>query len=390
MSDLLNKYDYLLKDSGPAAIVLKQWLKPVGDSIIFPPTYANPKEGDPAVYNIDRFGETATLGKKFERFKKTHTFMDSDRVEQGKIDSVCVIDSIPSQANRIEPVFGALTDKNGQSVKLVPRVKVKAQIEGEVAELDLLVDAGHRAADAMLRYTSIYDDLTKAILARKKGDSTLLAKLAPTSLVFGMWDSQNTGVKIPRLLNSIIRAYDVREYRRSSQFNPAMDFEAAGVTTEKSDKKLSEVGMDGAPSTFQLGGIEAHGGICRDTSLNLCTLRDIKGNEPKETEKLQRYILGLALVAVTYFDGKTLNLRQGCQLVAATDKPMTRITVNADGKEESFKIDRDGAITFAEVTAKDFGIGNDRIDIVFDVKAAKAARKSPKKDKEQEKQGDNA
>jgi hypothetical protein len=169
-----------------------------------------------------------------------------------------------------------------------------------------------------------------------------------------------------------------------------MDFEAAGVTTEKSDKKLSEVGMDGAPSTFQLGGIEAHGGICRDASLNLCTLRDIKGNEPKETEKLQKYILGLALVAITYFDGKTLNLRQGCQLVAASDKPMTRITVNADGKEESFKIDRDSAITFAEVTAKDFGLGNDRIDIVFDVKAAKAARKSTKKDKEQEKQGDNA
>ena len=58
----------------------------------------------------DQFGQTevlwnTTLGKKFERFKKTHTFMDSEREEHGKLHSVCVIDSIPSQANRIEPAF---------------------------------------------------------------------------------------------------------------------------------------------------------------------------------------------------------------------------------------------------------------------------------------------
>ena len=55
MSDLLKKYDDLLKETGPAAIVLKQWLKPVGGDVFFPPTYANPsqRKGDPPVYNID-------------------------------------------------------------------------------------------------------------------------------------------------------------------------------------------------------------------------------------------------------------------------------------------------------------------------------------------------
>lgn len=386
MSDLLRKYDYLLKQDGPAAITLKQWLKPVGDPIIFPPTYANPKEGDPAVYNIDHFGETASLGKRFERFKKTHTFMESERVEHGHLHSVCVIDSIPSQANRIEPVFGRLTNADGQPIKLVPEVIVKALIDGETVDLDLLVDAGHRIADAMLRYTSIAEEITNAILARKKGNSTALARLAPTSLIFGMWDSQKTGVKVPRLVNSIIRAFDVREYRRSSQFNPAMDFEAAGVTTEKGDKKLSELGMDSAPSTFQHGGIEALGGICRDASLNLCTLRDIVASATEETEKLQRYILGLSLIAITYFDGMTLNLRQGCQLVAVPDRPMTRITVDSDGTEKAFEIDRASAIEYAATTAADFGVGPDRIDVTFDVKAAKAARKAAKKDKEKEKE----
>jgi CRISPR-associated protein Csb1 len=385
MSELLKAYDHLLKDTGPAAIVLKQWLKPVGDPIIFPPTYANPKEGDPPVYNIDRFGETTSLGKRFEKFKKTHTFMDSEREENGHLRSVCVIDSIPSQANRIEPAFGRITNDDGEAVKLVPKVTVKAKIDGEVVDLDLLIDAGHRIADAMLRYTSIGDEVTKAILARKKGDSTPLAKLAPTSLLFGMWDSQKTGVKVPRLINSIIRAYDVHEYRRSSQFNPAMDFEAAGVTTDKGDKRLSEVGMDGAPSTFQHGGIEALGGICRDASLNLCTLRDIVSTSPEQTQKLQRYILGLSLVAITYFDGQTLNLRQGCQLVAVPDKPMQRVAVNADGNEKPVEVDRDSAIRYAAAVAADFGIGPDCTDAEFDVKAAKAARKAAKKDKEEDK-----
>jgi len=387
MSDLLNSYDYLIDHSGPAAIVLKQWLKPVGDPIIFPPTYANPKEKDPPVYNIDRFGETTSLGKRFERFKKTHTFMDSDRVEHGRLHSVCVLDSIPSQANRIEPAFSRLVDENGKPVKLVPTVKVKAMIEGEVVELDLLVDAGHRIADAMLRYTSIAGDVSAAIQARKKRDkpdSTLLAKIAPTSLVFGMWDSQKSGVKIPRLINSIIRAYDIREHRRSSQFNPAMDFEAAGVTTDKGDVRLSEVGMDGAPSTFQLGGIEALGGICRDASLNLCTLRDIESTSMENTRKLQRYVLGLSLVAITYLDGKVLNLRQGCQLVAIQDKPMNRVTINADGTEAVFEIDAKSALRYAAKVAADFIVGPDRVDVSFDAKAAKADRKKPKKAKEED------
>jgi CRISPR-associated protein Csb1 len=408
MSELLKKYDYLLKDGGPAAIVLKHWLKPVGDAIIFPPTYANPsqRKGDPAVYNIDRFGETSTLGKKFERFEKSHTFMEAERIEYGREHSVCVIDSIPSQANRIEPAFSRMTDRQGKPVRLVPKAVVEATVNGQTIEVDLL-EAGHRAADAVVRMSAKGADLAKATESRQSGDSMLLAKLAPTSLVFGMWDSRDTGVKVPRLINSIIRAHDVVEYRRSSQFNPAMDFEAAGVVREAKDKKLSEVGMDGAPATFQLGGVEARGGICRDAAINLCTLRDIVAKsclkkEAKsdalefekltalpdikgETERLQRYILGLALVAVTYFDGKTLNLRQGCQLVGVPEKPMTRALVMADGTEGPFDVDLDGAIAYAAEAAGEFGVGPDWAQVKFDVKAAKASLKKTKKEVEQEK-----
>lgn len=144
--------------------------------------------------------------------------------------------------------------------------------------------------------------------------------------------------------------------------------------------------MADAPATFQHGGIEARDGICRDASLNLCTLRDIRGSKDGAdvTLGLQRYILGLALVAFTYFDGKSLNLRQGCQLVADPKKPMTRQLVNADGTEEKFTIDRDTALAYAKAAAEEFGVGDDVLDATFDVKAAKAALKKSKKDEESE------
>jgi len=397
-NEILTRYDHLLNDDGPAAIVLKQWLKPVGGDIIFPPTYAAPsqKKGDPPVYNIDRFGETSILQKKFEKLGKVQTFVDAERTEQGREHSVCVIDSIPSQANRIEPAFAdAIADG-----KLVPCVVVKVKSKNEDGEEEEhgvnLLEAGHRAADAVVRFSSLANELAAAIRARQNGDSLPLAKIAPTSLVFGMWDSRATGVKVPRLLNSIIRAYDVYEYRRSAQYSAATDYEAAGVAAEKGEKgqkKLADEGMAPVPATFGLGGIEAKGGICREASLNLVTLRDIgtrvmkkssdveeldKEQSRNETLRLQRYLLGLALVSLTWFDGKTLNLRQGCQLVALPAQLMTRVCVNADGGETDFRIDRDSAIGFAKVAAADFVTGKDPISFDFDAEKHRgpAPRKS--------------
>jgi CRISPR-associated protein Csb1 len=384
MSEILTQYDNLLKDTGPAAIVLEHWLKPVGGDVIFPPTYANPSQrrGDPPVYNIDRFGDTVNLGKRFTRFEKSHTFMDETRVEEGREHSVCVIDSIPSQANRIEPALGRITDKDGKRVRLVPTVIVEVKIGDEVQRKSLLEDAGHRVADALLLSSTLREKVTAAIRSRQDGDSAPLAKLAPTSLVFGMWDSRESGTKVPRLINSIIRAYGVLEHRRSSQFHAAIDYEAAGVVAGKGDKKLSEVGMDSAPAVFQHGGIEAKDGIRRDASLNLCTLRDIVTATPEATRTLQRYILELSLVAMTYFDGKTLNLRQGCQLVAIKEKPMRRTLVYADGAKAPFDIDREDAISYATAVAEAFGVGEDETDVTFDPKLAMARLKRTAKDKE--------
>ncbi len=321
--------------------------------------------------------------------------MDAERTEQGKEHSVCIIDSIPSQANRIEPAFADAIAEG----KLVPRVVIKVEVKNDVGEKQEqvinLLEAGHRAADAIVRFSSLAKDLGEAIRARSEGDSLPLAKITPTSLLFGMWDSRATGVKVPRLINSIIRGYDVFEYRRSAQYFPAADYEAAGVVSEKGEealRKLADEGMAEVPATFGLGGIEAKGGICREGSLNLVTLRDtvaiVKDKKGKKEEvdkeksreeslKLQRYLLGLALVSLTWFDGKTLNLRQGCHLAGVPGRPMTRMCVNVDGTETDFQIDKDAALEYAKEAAKEFGVGPER-EAVFDPKKAKEALKRKK------------
>ncbi|MCJ7797868.1 MAG: type I-U CRISPR-associated RAMP protein Csb1/Cas7u, partial [Thermoleophilia bacterium] len=100
--------DWLKDDSDVAALVMRQWLEPVEgkDAVIFPPTYAKPermKEEDWTGYNIDRFDDGS---------------------------SVCQIDSVGSQANRMEPIF-----KREKYKHLVPQVVIKAG-EREVHLLD--------------------------------------------------------------------------------------------------------------------------------------------------------------------------------------------------------------------------------------------------------------
>ena len=73
--ETLEQFDPILENPNIAALVMRQCLKPVeGDNaVIFPPTYAG------IGYNIDTFNTA------------------------GETRNVCVIDSVGSQANRMEP-----------------------------------------------------------------------------------------------------------------------------------------------------------------------------------------------------------------------------------------------------------------------------------------------
>src|SRR5437762_8546620 len=101
--------------NGPVALHLKQKLLPVeGEGgVIFPPTYAD------IGYNVDELSD----GTK-----------------------VVTIDSVGSQANRMEPIF-----KRAPYAALVPQIDIKYGNEKVVS----ILEAGHRLGDALIRSTEL-------------------------------------------------------------------------------------------------------------------------------------------------------------------------------------------------------------------------------------------
>jgi CRISPR-associated protein Csb1 len=327
MSELkIDQFDSWLKDDGPAALVFHRILLPVEgkDAWIFPATFAqsesaeNEEEGSGGRYQID-------------------TLPDNP------LRNVCLIDSVGSQANRMEPVF-----KRERYAALVPQQIVTMPNGDKINVLDV----GHRAADAAVRFSKNFGPkLWNAFTEIKKnGDCSALAKLAPTSLVFGVWDSRATGVKIQRIVRSVIRAYDVTEGKRSATYQAAYDYTGNGVISSDYDKgsgknnALSQEGFKYSLATNTHGGVLVRGQIRQEAIINLVALRTMAS--PIETK---RYLLGLALVALSYRDQQCFNLREGCLLRAASkeDYEGKWQSVKFDGTNDSVEVKHEVALAYA-------------------------------------------
>lgn len=339
MSDL-NKYDNWLTSDDTAAVVIREPLVPVegADGVVFPATFAaaEDKKVFPGGYNID-----PPDGEK----------------------NVCLVDSVGSQANRLEPIFA-----KPEYAALVPQVVITA---GEKSVN--LLEAGHRAGDAIVRCTPLQKTLRGAFKAVLQGNALQMAKVAPTSLVFGVWDSRDTQAKLPRLVASTIRAFDVQKLTRSAQFNPSADYIGLGLLEDTTDRKTkdayAERGFIHVPATGSHGGVIAKGGIRRDVTFSLAALRLLSaGDDTNQTLALRRYVLGLSLVALTA--PPQTYLRQGCNLVPDIDNPRKTTLVNADGSREDFKLTHEKAIAFAKQAAKEFGVGEAQV-VKFDSNLAK-------------------
>ena len=322
------------QSDGPVALRLEQKLLPVEESgIIFPPTYAD------IGYNID----TLSNGTR-----------------------VATIDSVGSQANRLDPIFKSESKnpkdwlvpqiqivirkedcgecegckKNAESGESKKAKKQACQQPREVTRS--LLDLAHRAADAVVQSSP---DLLKligpAFKALQRGDAGPLCAIAPTSLVFGVWDSRgDTREKRPRLVRSIIRAWDVEVIHAAAQFNSVwklLDEEKQKGLTDAAkkqgkdwEKRISGAGLKDAPATFRktkvsqyvngspnpearvLGGVLVKGRIEREVTVNLVALRGLRGANEDETAAIRKYLLGLSLVAATA--DIELFLREGCLL----------------------------------------------------------------------------
>ncbi|MBF0335850.1 MAG: type I-U CRISPR-associated protein Cas7 [Alphaproteobacteria bacterium] len=319
-------------DRGPVALHVRQALLPVegADAVFFPPTYTD------IGYAID-------------------TLADGRQVAQ--------IDSVGAQANRLEPLFKAAKDGKAANplAALVPQVEI---VIGDAKETVVsILDAGHRLGDALVRASELAEAGRAAFLAYKSGDASAIAKLAPTTLVFGAWDSRDTEAKLPRIVQSVVRAWDVSELKRSAQYVPPVDYAALGVVSdtdrdeaEKNAKSpLAQRGYVHVPAVDMPGGIVARGGIFRDVTVNLVALRQLDAKGKGNGTALRRYVLGLALVAAA--EPPDAFLRQGCLLTPDPDRPAPWMVVHRDGRRTEVALTPADALAFAERSAKAFGVG---------------------------------
>ena len=326
--------------AGPVALTLRQALVSVegADAVVFPPTYAR------IGYNIDRLSD----GTK-----------------------VATIDSVGAQANRLEPLFKAVPGKpDNPLAELVPQVEITYG-DGDGKSVSIL-EAGHRLGDALIRSTKLAEEANRAFLDYlDRNDASAVAKLAPTSLVFGAWDSRDTLAKLPRILSSVIRAWDVDELKRSAQYNPPVDYAALDVFSKEEKKKVEEEvertggkaksplaqrGFVHVPATGQHGGVVVRGEIRRDVTINLIALRRLDAESGGVG--LRRYVLGLALAAAPApLDGF---LRQGCLLTPDPEKPDTWERVGRDGKRDAVDLSEGVALAFARREAEKFKVAQAR------------------------------
>jgi CRISPR-associated protein Csb1 len=379
----INQYDSFIESTDwlkahdlPIAITLEETLEPAlgQDAIIFPPTFAVAK-GAPHPYQIDVLDTRLTA---------------QEAAQTGTEANCCQIDGVGSQANRMESKF-----KERPFNSLIPQVVIRLN-ENTTANL---VDIGHRVADGAIRFSGLRDEVTSAILALKnEGNALPLCQLAPTSLIFGFWDSRpdTTMFKFGRMLTANIYASNVEIVKRSAQFNPAFDPTAIGLASEvpKDDGEqssnsgkaadgkdpMSKLGLRHVPAVGTHGGVRVYGRIIRRTQINLARLRSLAVTangqiDSAATLRLRRYIVGLSLVAGRV--QPNYDLREGCLL--RTSRMVSNL-VFANGDNQPFKWEISDAYNFASSTATEFGVGPTR-EIEFKTKAAQQAVEDMKKSK---------
>jgi CRISPR-associated protein Csb1 len=362
---MINQYDQYLRTANwleetnlPVAIVLRETLEPVegADAIVFPPTFA---KGDKAQhpYQIDEL-------RKDRQEATAENF------------NTCDIDTVGSQANRMESIFA-----RPPLSALVPPITILAG--GKKAKL---VEVGHRIADAVVRFSD-HDEIVRNAIAdlKERNDAASLAKLAPTSLLFGFWDSRDSGFKAGRILSSTIRATNVSVVSRSGQYKKTFDPKKLDLDPKL---KLADIGLDDVPfpgnkkdakAVVRIngeivgahGGVQINGEIIRRTQINLVGLRALETQTKEDTMKLRRYLLGLALLAGRCQTNYAL--RQGCHLVLKRDVPIECSLIYPNGERENFTWHLEDAYKFVQQAAEDFGVGEAR-QIVFDKTKANKAK----------------
>jgi len=218
-------------------------------------------------------------------------------VEGGEVVDCVLLDSVQSQANRMEL---ALLEARREGRVELPLVTVRFDHDSLKKRFTVTsLDAPHRVADAILR-----DSLLDGVIFRKsaKGkmldttevkNATGLFGLNPTALVFGLWDSTGPrgglGAKFQRALVSEIVGYQAQEgVNTRSRIDQAQIMLGAGPVYDRAEKvdstpnwtldanlaskdksQAKKLGKDGKPSEANHGNVTPDYAFAKDKNGNL-------------------------------------------------------------------------------------------------------------------------
>jgi CRISPR-associated protein Csb1 len=333
-------------------------------------------------------------------------YASEERVVDGRRVPCALLDSVQSQANRMEQALKQACYRGPGHEAEIPVVTVDFAAVGlpEVGEVTSL-DAPHRLADAILRDSVEGKTPFRSTPAGKVldtasvADATGLYGACPTALVFGLWDSTGPrgglGVKFQRAIVGEIVAFDVTTgVRPSSRIDPLGIERNAGpvyaaadgtgwtldpskARTEKG--KPVKYGKDGKPSEINHGnvtpsleseaGVPHHGGVTlgfalHSVVLSLPALRRLRfpapgggGNDTDRDVAARTALAALALAGASLSIAQGCDLRSRCLLVPDAAAPTAWELVAGDGKATAVEIpDALGLLRAASQAAQAAGL----------------------------------
>jgi CRISPR-associated protein Csb1 len=311
------------------------------------------------------------------------------RIVNGK-ESICVLlDSVQSQANRLEQCLLRAVEEKAISLPIVV-VEFPANEFPEIGRITTL-DAPHRIADAILRDSTLdvngtqipFRETTqgKAFAAATQRNATALFDLCPTALIFGCWDSTGSqgglGNKFARALVSEIVGFDaVFGTKTSSRIDPlgikrievykagdGWTAELAKADKESNGDPIKYVGKSGKgnPSALNHGNVVPSlskrddekefigGGVTISkavltTVLSLPALRrlrfpDASGKYSLDRDRAAQTVLAaVALTATALQNEQGYDLRSRCLLLPVQDNITCELVVSANPGTE-FQLD---------------------------------------------------
>lgn len=312
--------------NGGSVIRLQVDLSPMTpDGLVYPPTYAALEDNGPP-----------------------HIDMRKAWVD-GSLRDIVVLDSVQSQANRIEH---ALLEAKRAGRLAYPDITISFPAESGEPIYSVL-QLSHRIFDVSLACTKhqgapfFESAIGKAIRQSRPTDATTLFQQAPATLLLGAWDSHGGGgplvAKLPRLLTSEIIGLDAVRVSVSAVKSDPMDIrknaaELIDAVPESGRvfeiKPANSKSKGRKPSVFGFGSVPAGNkpraasiSLARQTSLVSCSgLRQLNfpGGDSTSTAAQRDQAGRVALAALGLYGLIAQNesgyrLRSRCELVPLRD-----------------------------------------------------------------------